>query len=463
MIAGLGSLSSFGVSTEVTPGTPPGTTPDVFVPIVSESVAGSRNPLPSGSIVGDSMVQAVGDGVIACEGGYQLEFEGSNVGQSIWLWNGDNGYTPASIATSYVTSAPTLGDVAGGTLPVGTYRYKVATILERTADGRRLIMPASAEATFTNTNPTITVAWTNPLLANIPEGYTQYGTAIYRTAAGGASNSQTWLAAVVGTGTTYNDTGSATPVLTTLPYSATLYHHEFVGSPPVSGDRLKSFTYFANKNNDNAERYTYCMMDQMSIGVGSIGDKVMADFSLKGAAMDLIANFTPTFVPLAPFVGWQAKGYINDVADCTLENFQIQCGNNVVHVPGICMTPYNRAVISGKREVNVSFSRQFSDHDFWEKMVNGVEFSLAFEMFGQSIVNVYTYGITAAQSGLPQDLVPWQYYSKIDIFRLKANRAGGNVGGPDRIVESINCVAFKNPTEGTEMKIQMWNTTSAYV
>jgi hypothetical protein len=295
------------------------------------------------------------------------------------------------------------------------------------------------------------------------EGHTHYGTIVWRTAIAGLTNTQKYLKTLVGTGTTVNDTGGDSLITTCLPYSASIYSHTFIGSPPVSGDRLTSFTWFANKNNDIAERYAYCMMDQMRIGVGSIGDKVMGDFSLKGAGIDTVTNFTPTFVPIQPFVGWQAKGYINDVADCTLENFSIQCGNGVVQVPGLCQTPYNRGVISGKRDVSVNFSRQFSDHDFWDKMINGTEFSLRLEMFGQSLVNTYTYGVTATQSSLPKDMVPFTYYAAIDVFRLKASQAGGSVGGPDRIVESINAMAFKDPSEGTEMKIKIWNTISAYV
>jgi hypothetical protein len=96
-------------------------------------------------------------------------------------------------------------------------------------------------------------------------------------------------------------------------------------------------------------------------------------------------------------------------------------------------------------------------------MINGTEFSLRLEMFGQSLVNTYTYGVTATQSSLPKDMVPFTYYAAIDVFRLKASQAGGSVGGPDRIVESINAMAFKDPSEGTEMKIKIWNTISAYV
>ena len=461
-ITGIGALSSFGVATETTGGTPTGVVPDVFIPIVSESVQGSRNALPSGSIVGDSMVQAVADGVISVEGNVSQEFEGSVTGQSIWLWNGDTGYTANAIPTSAATAAPTPVGAAGGSLPDGTYRYKVSSVLQRTTDGRKLIMPASAEASVTTSSqPTVNVGFTIPS-TGIPVGYTLHGTIIWRSAASGAANSEKYLATVVGSGTTYADTGAAALGASIPFYGVSLYRHDFIGSPPVTGDRLTPFTYYGCKNNDFAEQYLYCMMDQMRIGVGSLGDKVMAEFTLKGAQIAQVDNFSPVFVPIEPFVGWKCKGFMDGVADCTMENFSIQCGNGVVPVPGMCMVPYNRGVISGKREVSVSFARQFSDHDFWLKMVNGTEFALQLQMFGQSIVNVHTYGVTATQSGLAYDMVPWQYYTVIDLFRLKANKAGGNAGGPERIVESINAMAFKDTTENTEMKIQMWNTISAY-
>ena len=475
-IQGIGALSRFGVETETVPGTPDGTSPTVYWPITSESVNAGRNTVPSGSIVGDSMIEAVADGLISLDGGVQMEFDGSACGHPIWYWNGNNGYTSGSIAGaashSYVTTLPTLAQTTGGSLALGTYFFKVSTVLQRTADSKLLIMPASAEATITLISPngTATVAWTNPSPTNVATdlpGHTLYGTLISRTALAGATGTEYYVGFVSGTTATYMDDGtSATEsiiVTTQKPYSATIYNHDMIGTPYVSGDRLKSFTYYGDKNNGEAEQYSYAMMDGMKIAVGGMGEKVMLDFTIKATSVNIVSSFVPSFVPVAPFVGWQALASIDGSPDTTLENFSIDCSNGVVPVPGIKMTPFNRGVISGRRSVSVTFSRQFQDRTFWNRMIAGTPFSLKIQMYGQPIVSASIYGVTAAQSGLSLDMVPFTYYSVIDIYNLKANKAGASVSGPDRLVEQITASTWKDATNLTEMRINMWNTIAAYV
>ncbi len=102
-----------------------------------------------------------------------------------------------------------------------------------------------------------------------------------------------------------------------------------VGSPPVADDRLTPFSAYANHNNDLTNRFVSCRMDGMKLAVSGLDDKLMADFTLKGAAADSLANFTPTVVPLEPMLGWHCVVQMNGVADSTLESFEINCSNGV--------------------------------------------------------------------------------------------------------------------------------------
>ncbi len=461
---GLGVLSRVGVASELVAGTPEASV-DVFLPILSESVMGSRGNVPSGSIVGDSMVQGVAPGVIDVGGSLSMEFDGQVSGQPVWLWNGDAGYTPTAISASLgaATAAPTGAAAAGGSLTAGSYLYKVSTLVQRTIDGVVLIMPGSSESAAivtATTNLTVNLTWSNP--GSFPTGYTHYGTIIWRTLIGGLTGTQGWLDVNLGTGNTYSDNGSRTVDSNVTPYAASLYSHSFKGSPPVSaGDRLTPFTYFSCKDNDIAERYSFCLMDSMKIAVPGIGEKLAAEFSLKGTQIDTIANFAPSFVPLQPFVGWQATVSITGQQDVTAESFEINCSNSVNPVPGLRGVPYNRAVISGKREVKVNFNRQFGDHDFWDTMLAGAEFSIALTTYGGSVASPVAHGLTPMQTGTIA-MIPWQYSLKIELFRCIIDKAGGSIGGPDRIIEQISASCFKDASQGTEMEITMINTTAAY-
>ena len=468
---GIGVLSRVGVATETTPGTPEASV-DVFLPILSEGVNGSRTNMPSGSIVGDSMIQGVAPGIINCEGPISMEFDGNVIGQAIWLWNGDTGYTPSTISSSLgaTTAAPTVTTTtAAGSLPASTWYYMVSTVLQRTIDNVIVIMPSSAEsaqATTSGMDLEVNVGWSNP--GTLPTGYTQYGTLIWRTAAAGSAGTESLLALKSGTATSFIDNGvytgnSVQPNVNVLPYTATLYQHVMTGSPPVSnGDRLTAFTYFSCKDNDVAERYSFCMMDTMKIAVPAMGEKVTGEFTLKGATIDTISNFSPSYVVAQPFAGWQATLSVSGSPDVTAESFEINCTNNVNPVPGLRGLPYNRAVISGAREVKVTFNRQFTDHSYWNMMLAGSQFSLRLVCFGGSVADPVIHGLSPAQTGGTIAMFPWQYSLQIDIWRLILDKAGAPIAGKDRLIEQITASAFKDQAQSTEMTITMINSTSAY-
>lgn len=467
MSAGVGVLSSFavGIQDPNTPLTPAAAA--IYYPITQESLRADRNPVPSGSIVGDSMVQAVAMGISVCEGSFSMEVEGSISGHPIWLWNGDDGYTATSLlpsaSTGWASAAPTLGaPSAGGALPDGVYKWGVSTVYQRTNDGVKIIMPgsaASANGTAGSGNNTILVTWVNPTA--IPAGYTHLGTIIWRTLVGGST--LYFLRYQSGTGTTYSDAGAilvANNLIT--PYSASLYDHVFVGSPPVDGDRLTPFTAVVNHNNNLAQRFFGSRMGGMKLGVGSLDDKLMAEFSMKGAQAETVANFSPSYVPLEPMIGWKCIIQMNGVADQTLESFELTCENNVQHVPGMRGVAFNRDTISGARMIDGQMTRQFGDVSLWLQMLAGQDFSMKFTSYGQSIASPLAHGITSTTPNSTIDAVPFQFYIQIELPRCKIVKAGGNTTGPDRIIETVAFTAFKDQVTGTDMKITMTNTTADY-
>ena len=463
---GIGVLSRVGVATEATPGTPMSSVA-VFFPILSEGVNANRTNVPSGSIVGDSMTQGVAPGIINCEGPISMEFDGNVIGQAIWLWNGNAGYTVTTISASLgaVTAAPGLAAAtSGGSLitAVPLY-YQISTALTRTIDGVVVIMPGSAEATITPASPDlkVTLTWTNP--GSLPTGYTLYGTIIWR---GLTTGTESLLTMVTGSTATYVDTGAGytgcLPNTNITPYSSALYQHVMIGGPPVSaGDRLTAFTYFSCKDNDIAERYAFCMMDTWKLALPGLGEKVAGEFTCKGATADTLANFTPTYVVAQPFVGWQATMSASGVQDVTIENFEINCTNSVTPVPGMRGKPFNRAVISGAREVKATFNRQFTDHTYWNMMLAGFPFSLSVTCFGGSVADPIAHGLSPANSGTVA-MFPWQLSVQVDLWHLMIDKAGAPIAGKEREIEQITITAFKDQGKGTEMTVTLINSTPAY-
>lgn len=464
MSAGLGALSSFAVGVESNASPLTAAAAEQYYPIISEGLKADRTAVPSGSIVGDSMRQAVAMGVSVCEGSFQMEVEGSVSGHAIWLWNGNDGYSVDELAAgeAYVQNAPSGSVSPGGTLANGAYKHAVSVVLNRTNDGQKIIMPGSPVSnanTTTTGNNTIGLTWSAP--SDIPAGYTIAGYVIWRSLVGGST--VYFLKYQSGTTTSFSDTGSiALPNQSVTPYAASLYQHEMVGSPPVSGDRLTPFTCIVNHNNDYAQQFITCRMDSMKLSVSGLDDKLMADFSLKGAAAAKIANFTPTFVPLEPMLGWHCIIQMNGVPDQTLESFEIDCSNGVQVVPGMRGVAFNRDTISGARQINGQMTRQFQDVSLWMQMLAGLDFSLKFTSYGQCVANPVTHGITSTMANSGIDALPFQMYLIIELPRCKISKAGGNVGGPDRIIETVAFEAFKDQTTGTDMKITMINTVEVY-
>ena len=457
---GLGSKSALGAGKESTFGT--GVVPALSWPIKSETLTADRASVQSGTLTGSPFISSSALGIKNANGGVVMENDAKIVGHPMALWNGLNGVTSVTFASlNYLNAAAPSGTPGtGGTIAAGTYYYKVAPVLIRTVDSLKTILTATASSTaqVIASTGTCALSWSNPS-AFLP-GFTQYGTAIYRTDVGGASGTEVYLHTLVGTGTTYTDTG-AVVLGTALPLTATLYRHRMIGLAAASGvERVNPFSVTVNKDNGDAERYLGNRMNEMTI-TSSGGDSAMeVSFSMIGRTVEKVAEFTPVISYSEPILGWKGAGFVNGLSPCLFaEAFTITGNNNLQAIPGFCATPYNRDSSSGTRLVTGSFTRAFENHEFWDYVQSGSEFSLQFNCYGEP---TRQNGFVDLATSVNPVAIPFPNFMEIDLFSCRANKAGGNVAGPEYIKEVVEFTAFPNTTQATEMRITLCNTVSSY-
>lgn len=454
---GLGARVGFGVATEVTEGVAIVPASSVFLPISGESNKANRPTIMSSSLSQDRMVQTVMNGIQAAEGGYDQPFDGASVGQGIWLFDGDSGYsssaTPGKLAT--ISSATAL--TGTGTLAAGTYFYKLATLLQQVNNSDYVYMPASAEISATLASAgQITLAYTAP--GTYPDGFIFAGVVAFRS---DTTGTQKYLGYKLGSGS-FVDNGSYTVDLAISPYTATLVTHEFRGTQPATSvDPLSTFTASVYKDNDQSEQYVGNRMDTFGLSISDKNQELMAKFTYKGIRYQTVANFTASYAILESFMGWQCTAYVDGVKDCTIQSITLDAKNNVQYLDGLCGVPEARGTIAGRREISVSMDRQFLDHSFMNKMLDGAEAVFKINSFGQPVVSGYSANSTSKSThGLK--IVPFRHWLQIDLPRVRFKQAGGQVSGPDQIKESIQADCFKSLAEGSDMIITLINTVSVY-
>lgn len=471
MSVGVGAKAAIGLGTETNYGE--STAPSAYPVMTSESMDSVRELIKSGSLTGESMVTGVVPGVDTPAGGFEMNLDGLGVGTPIWLWNGDAGYSRAA-APGQITNAPTGSAAAGGTLAVGNYRYKVAAVLQWNGGGQPwlFICPASAESAqiaSASSNNTINLAFTDPTGLTLPQGFTYYGTAIYRTQTDGAAHSERFLALQATTGASYADTGSvntgATAASTKVPvYSGgglSLNRHVFLGTTPGAGvERLDSFSMSILKDNDVSERFCGCRMGEFKFGAGGPNEIIKASFGITAQRVVEISNFSPVIVDLQPILGWKAAIAVDGgSADCNIKSFEITGNNNLEPDTGLCSVPYNKDVASTIRTVTGTITRGFVDHTFWRRVQNSQNFSLRISAWGQPILNQANAILTVAENGVAA--IPFPYFFEVDLPICIGSKAGGPVAGQGRIIETINFECQKDPTLGSDMRIYLYNTQSA--
>lgn len=442
--------ASFGIGEEDTFDTY--MTPDVYIPISSESVKGSRPVNSSGNIFNTRANTFNLPGIIECTGNFQFEADAHHLGLPLKLWNGQ-----VSSAAFAPSATPTATIAAGGTLPAGVYYYKTAVILQRTSDGKRFWgsgSSASSSVTSAASDNTTNLSWTNPA---IPSGHTHYGTAIFRTPVGVAATTTYYLSTVVGTGTSTTDTGSAT--LSSIPLPAAIYRHSYLLAAPVAGTHpLPSFsvTKLMDQAGDTTETYTGARMGSFQFAIGDPSAPAQATFELMARKFSVIANPSPTYTRVRPMMNWQGFATVDGTLASYFEGCDFTSNNGLETVPALAGEQYHRDFYPGMRETTGTLNFGYENKDNWDRMRNATEFSLSVLCDGTPT----TAGSLTTISSVVYQAYP--YSIEINMPKCLFTDAGGNISGGARMTESAPFRCSYDSTLASELAIYLVNGTASY-
>jgi hypothetical protein len=435
---------ALGIGTESTYGT--GEEPSLWLPINSESVKGKRNVFIPASICGSRVRQMGVPGLREASGGFQVNGDAVHMGLPLYYMNGQ--VTSSGLAGS-IAAAPTGEGVDLGEV-TGDFYYKVCAILKDVDDNHWFTNPSPVSLQVSAVEVgQIVVRWVNP--TSLPSGYTQYGTAVFRTANGGLAGTEKLLAIVVGDGDAYGDFGLA--LTSTVVPPAALYQHTFTPAALPEAE-LPSFSVSKLMDNDMGERFVGCRMNSLKLAVGDAGNPVVLDWDLMARDWETITNPEPTFNCVQPFMNWQARFVVDGTVLDRVEALELTVSNGLQALPGLTGAPRIRNICAGIREVSGSMTLAFENHDYWQKVRDSEEFTGVVEMFGDPA--------SAVSVSDPVSIRSWRYGARIDLARCKPSEAGGNLSGSERMTEQVPFVAYNDPALGYEARFILYNTTASY-
>lgn len=461
---GYGVGAGVGLATEAAYGTAEASA-DVWLPFSAEAIKANRAVVPTATIYGDRSRRRNMAGLKTGAGDINMEVDGANIGYPLFLFTGtaSGGVASAALA-GYVTSAPTVTPSAGGSLTAGAYRYRVSSVWSG-PNGELWICPASASATGTTASSDLTngVAWTNPSGLTPPDGFTYAGTIVWRSAAGGAANSEKFLTYVSGSGASYSN-NSTTPAINTsyVYYTASPYLHTFKRAFTPGTNPLPGFTAFVVKDNDYTQAFKGCRMNTFELAVGDGNSPVQSKFGFMARDFEKIANPSITISDLRKFMSWRGQVAIDGTYSDVVSKITIKGTNNCVMIPGLSGQARYRDVGYGLRAIGGSFDRAFENHDFFTIMEAGSRFDVRLYADGQGFAEGTTYVLPAAISGAAAAMYPLNYSMFVDCYNCSLSDAGANASGPGPMTESINFETETDDSEGTELKIRLINLTTSY-
>ena len=411
---------ALGIGTEKTFGT--GVEPSQWLPINSESVRGRRSVFMPATICASRVRQMGVPGLREASGGFQLNGDAVHLGLPLYYLTGNVHSVPLA---GSVAANPTVTASPNGFLPDGNYKYQVCSVLKQNSDNSLFMTTLtgfSEDAVCGDGKNQVTVAWVNP--SSTPEGYSHHGTIIYRTAVGGTPESTRLLAIVMGGDESYTDTGSVA-LGDVQPPTGSVYQHTFRAGTGA----LPSFSVTKLMDNDRGQRFSGCRMNSLKLALGDAGNPVSVDLDLLARDWEDIDNPTPSFELAQPFMNWQAAFYVDGTIVDRLEALELTLANNLQAVPGLSGSPCIRNIASGIREASGSMTLAFENHDYWKKVRESESFSGYLELVGD-----------AAGDGVITDPVfiqPWRYGMRVNLTACKAEEAGGNLSGSERMTEQI--------------------------
>lgn len=266
-----------------------------------------------------------------------------------------------SLADATFPAAPTAlagSAAAGGALTAGTYLYKVASIWRLTGTSLYWFGNLSADVSITTASSNLTGSLTAWTAGTSPDAnlYTLYGTAVFRTAAGGAD--YFYLDTVIGAATTYTDDGSKALSTTAAP-TGTAYRHTNTGSNSAQ----KSFTaeIFIDANG-KSKQIRGCKINTLDLKFQGKGP-ITSSINLIGQDMALIANTSPTFTTPQPFMGHNSIVYFQNqgAADAQLaqaDSFTFKLDNKLQPIESQSAQRTIRALREGERILTGSMTLQ---------------------------------------------------------------------------------------------------------
>lgn len=454
MAGGKSFLGGVGFKEEQTFGTPVAV--DTWLPVLSESMSVDEQLHKDDTIYGDSELVEIVPGLRKAAGSLSLNALGTAAFGWLLKW-ATRAMASAALGGSHV-SAPGVSVSTGGSLAAGTYKYKTTRIVQHTASGKLFHTNPSAESSGAATSGAalqVDLTWTNGDDANIPAGFTAWGTGIWRTAAGGGANTEKILAFVSGSSTTtYTDTGAISLGTATPP--ATVYFHRF---KPGSGE-LKPFTLEVVKDNTKSERYEGCRVNSLQFSVKP-GEPVGVTAELMAQDMSEIASSTPAFTVLKPFMGYQTYAYIQAAGASLIQSVLVAAlemtlanGLEPEYVLDGTRVPSN--IFSKRRDVTGSMDLIFPNTTEMAHVLANDAMSFFYSLNGPPTT-------AASRAIIGSDTVDsWPHMLVFDIPEAFYRSHAANLSGQSKVHQKLPFEAKKNSTAGYALEMRLASTASGF-
>lgn len=448
---GLSYLAGGGMKKEATFGEGPSV--DVYGQILSETFSSDNGLKEDESIVGDSELKGLVEGLETAGGALNLYPFGGQMFGDLLACTTRN---VASAALPYsVTGAPTVTATTGGSVAAGVYRGVVQAIMSETKTGWLFgtnVSPSSSTATTSSGTQTLSYSWSAPSgadLLNFP-GFTHWGYAIGRTAPAGSSGTEKYLALQTGSGTTFDDDGTNT--LSAVAFGATVYWHKFKGAaaqPP-------SFTLEVLKNIGISEKYDGCMVNSLQAN-WKPGEIPTAPFECFARHMTPITSSSPTYpATLQPMVGHTLISYIQVAGasvtqNAYLESIQWQLNNNLERVYRCNGSQQVDEITAGPRRITGSANFSFKSDTELNNFVNGSTMEIFAGIKAPVIsggttspASVFTFSIT----GTSYTVRSFPYFWGVHMPNVRYKTHKANINTKNRIVQDVAFMTAKDATAG---------------
>jgi len=449
---GMSFEGHLGFVEEATFGTPG--TVDTYLGILSEGFSVDEGEHKPDTIWGDSEQMDVIPTLRTVSG--NIAFQAYGGAAMLWpLKWASRTYANEALPSS-VLAAPTLA-ISGVVGPAsGTYYYKVTRILQHTASGLLFHTNPSPESASQALNGSqgCAVTWVNPLAGTIPDGFTAWGTGVWRTAADAGPGNEFLLTFVTAAGTTtYLDDNSSTLGTAAPPTALTLHRFQ------PSTDQPKSFTAEVHHANGASHVYEGCKINTLGLSV-TPGEPVQ--MSLDVMAQDVVKDITPSspaFSVTQPFMGYATYAYIQTAGAALAQNtlcnqFAVSLANNMAGQNNLDGTRVVSRINAGRRMVTGSLGLEFENNTQFDYFLANTEMALQYSLFGPptTAASTATIGANTVES--------WPYVLEFHIPRVFYNTHAANISGQAKVVQNLNYSAKKDTTAGYALEIRSVATTS---